>query len=149
MNLEKVWNCTYLGPLTLPHLIWYMIKPNSTDKREIYLLWTDITDIFLGPARNWPIYYRSFFFWTKNIKYFQRYRLAIFIFTNSLPIDLFSKWWKLMGLLRDQSALTHMRSLLLICFTSGDYGSIGYSYSIVSGKWQYLNGQNVIDKRKH
>ena len=120
----------------------------NTRKREIYLLWTDITDIYLGPARNWPTYYRSLF-WTKNIKYFQRYRLAIFVFINSLPTDIFFKWCKLMGLLRDQSAKTHMRSLLLICFPRGDYGSTGYSYSIVSGKLQYLNGQNVIDKRKH
>ena len=60
----------------------------NTRRRTIFLLWQDITEIYLGPARNWPVQIRTLF-WSRNVTYFDKYRLCIFVNINPLPIEVF------------------------------------------------------------
>ena len=108
-------------------------------RRLIFRLWSEITDDYLGPANRWPQIYRTLM-WTQNLNHFQRFRLAVFIFINPCPVQSFLTWADTLNLLRDESARRHIRYLLLEAFPRQDYGNTAYAWSIVAGRYQYLNG---------
>ena len=107
----------------------------SDRNREIYEMWRDIQDL-IGPARTWPYNVRRYF-WTQNLKHFERIVLAVFVWINGLNPEILMEWCHLKGLLRDQAAVHHMEALFRL-FRHKNYRL--YGYNVTNRRYEYLDG---------
>ena len=108
----------------------------NSRRRQIYLLWRDITEIYLGPARDWPKSIRNLF-WTRNLKQFQRFLIFTFVYINPLPREVFFQWVELMHLCRDRNAYEQRQNL----FRAFDGRiSTGHQVTVVQ------DGDNAVSK---
>ena len=85
----------------------------------------------------------------KNVKYFKRFMLCLFVYINGLQQDIFIGRCELMGLLRDHAAKSHIISL----FSDFDRKIMDqhqkyYSFNVTTRKYEYLNGAMVIFDKK-
>ena len=102
----------------------------------------------IGEAKLWPKNIRKLF-WKKNVKYFERFMLCLFVYINGLQQDIFIGWCELMGLLRDHAAKSHIISL----FSDFDRKIMDqhqkyYSFNVTTRKYEYLNGAMVRFEKK-
>ena len=87
----------------------FKLNVDIMSNREIYNNWILIQDL-IGDSKLWPTSIRKLF-WTKNIKYFNRFRICCFAYVNGLHPEILFHWALLLGLCRDSSAMQHLRSL--------------------------------------
>lgn len=112
---------------------------SESRKKKIYELWMDIQDV-IGPAKNWKPKAIRTLFWSKNIKNYQRFRLAAFVYLNPLPHYMFFEWVDLMGLCRDTAARAHLKYLLK-SFDEGKY-SYAWGWSTIACRFLCVKGEN-------
>lgn len=111
---------------------------NPTRNQQIYKLWTEI-QMLIGDAKLWPQEVRALF-WSKNINYFDRFRICCFVYSNGLLPELFLQWCDLLGLLRDISAKRHVISLLKDFDEKPSYRAKYFAYNVTLRCLEYLNG---------
>ena len=82
------------------------------DVRNMYHIILEI----VGPREQWPVDVLRYL-WRQTprgqdfLKYQERFRLAVFLYVNDVPFELFRRWCLQLNLLRDQSAMHHIYSL--------------------------------------
>ena len=75
---------------------------SGSNNRRIYELWMTIKDI-VGRASLWPVSIRRYF-WTQNLKLWQRTLVAAFVFINGLNPQIFMEWVEVLHLASDSAA---------------------------------------------
>ena len=100
--------CQYISTLNVT-MHNFKVTVDIMSNREIYNNWILIQDL-IRDSKLWPTSIRKLF-WTKNIKYFNRFRICCFAYVKGLHPDILCHWPLLLGLCRDSSAMQHLRSL--------------------------------------
>ena len=82
---------------------------------DVHDMYTQILEI-VGPREQWPPDVLRYL-WRQTprgaefLNYQERFRLAVFLYVNDVPLGLFRRWCQQLNLLRDHSAIHHIRSL--------------------------------------
>ncbi len=112
------------------------MSSSSDSDRKIYELWSEIQDL-IGTASKWPRKIRRFF-WTENLKHFDRILMCAFCYVNGLTPELLIDWIELKHLL-DDHGLKHVKQLFKY-FEEGRYGRSLYGWNITNNRYEYLDG---------
>ena len=104
-----------------------------------YMLFNNICDI-IGPSNEWPEKILKFF-WTQNVKHWDRFILTTFVVVNGLNPEIFLEWIDVMHLARDNSALNEFKSLLHTFTTNTSKWNKAYGYHILNHRYDYLTGE--------
>ena len=101
---------------------------SGRNNRQIYECWMTIQDI-IGRASLWPVSIRRYF-WTPNLKLWQRTLVATFVFINGLNPTDFMDWVELLHFCSDSEAIRHFE-YLFSTFESNPrrYNLYGYNVS--------------------
>ena len=111
---------------------------SGSNNRRIYELWMTIQDI-VGRASLWPVSIRRYF-WTQNLKLWQRTLVAAFVFINGLNPQIFMEWVEVLHLASDSAAVRHFQ-YLLSSFESNPRRYNLYGYNISNNRYEYLDGR--------
>ena len=101
-------------------------------------LWFDIQDI-IGPAKLWPHKIRRYF-WTPNLKHFERICICAFVYINGLNPIVFFEWVLLKNLNGNSTRLGEFKDLLNAFETNPSKYSY-WGYNISMNQYQFLDGK--------
>ena len=82
---------------------------------DVHHMFDQILEI-VGPREQWP-HDGLHYLWRQTprgddfLNYQERFRLAVFLYVNDVPLTLFRRWCQQVHLLRDQEAINHIPSL--------------------------------------
>lgn len=103
-----------------------------------YILWCDIQDI-IGNASAWP-YAIRLFFWSKNLKHWNRVRVASFAYVNGLHPDILLEWGELVGMWGGPYSASYRHVLRLLNYFQAGIQYKLWAYNVSVGEYQWLNG---------
>ena len=110
-------------------------KPKVRKVNE-FELWTKIQNA-VGNATTWPAKCRQLF-WTRNLDYWDRLMLAVFVHINSLDLYLLLKWAKLKGLFLNRKAQSQTLRILQ-SFNAGALPKL-YGFNVRNCQFEWVNG---------
>lgn len=112
----------------------------ATRNQQIFALWREMQDI-IGEANLWPRRIRRYF-WTKNLKHWERCLVSAFVYINGLNPVVFMEWANLFGLCRDRAAVCHFEALFRLYEAGRNYRL--YAWNVSTKRYEYLDGQPIL-----
>ena len=109
--------------------------------RKIFLLWSDINSI-IGPAYYWPAKIRELF-WTKDISYVGRFKIAIFGYVNGLNPEVLEEWLRLKKNIDpdDEKAWRHIKTLFTMLEDGLIKRDIYWAFNVANNRFEFLSGK--------